>query len=85
MADAKVRTIIVVDAAGAPIGMFTLVDLLRRVVLPGRSLTTPLAEVMTSPIVTLPGVRDRVRGDARDGRARDPADRRRRERPAPSA
>ena len=55
MADAKVRTIIVVDPAGAPIGMFTLVDLLRRVVLTDRSLTTPLAEVMTSPIVTLPG------------------------------
>ena len=34
--------------------MFTLVDLLRRVVLPGRSLAAPLAEVMTSPIVTLP-------------------------------
>jgi len=55
MADAKVRTIVVVNAAGAPIGMFTLVDLLRRVVLTDRSLTTPLAEVMTSPIVTLPG------------------------------
>ena len=55
MADAKVRTIIVVNATGAPIGMFTLVDLLRRVVLTDRSLTAPLAEVMTSPIVTLPG------------------------------
>ncbi len=29
------------------------------------------------------GIRDRVRGDARDGRARHPPDRRRRERPAP--
>ncbi len=55
MADAKVRTIVVVDASGAPIGMFTLVDLLLRVVLAERSLTTPLAEVMTAPIVTLPG------------------------------
>jgi len=54
MADAKVRTIIAVDHDGGPIGMFTLVDLLRRVVLPGRPLDTPLAEVMTSPIVTLP-------------------------------
>jgi CBS domain-containing protein len=55
MADAKVRTIVVIDPAGAPIGMFTLVDLLRRVVLTDRALTAPLAEVMTSPIVTLPG------------------------------
>jgi CBS domain-containing protein len=55
MADAKVRTIIVVNSADAPIGMFTLVDLLRRVVLTDRALTTALAEVMTSPIVTLPG------------------------------
>jgi CBS domain-containing protein len=54
MADAKVRTIVVVDAYGAPIGMFTLVDLLRRVVLPGRALDTPVVDVMTSPIVTLP-------------------------------
>jgi len=55
MADAKVRTIIVQDGEGAPVGMFTLVDLLRRVVLPERALSLPVAEVMTSPIVTLPG------------------------------
>ena len=54
MADAKVRTIVALDAQGAPIGMFTLVDLLRRVVLPRRPLETPLAEVMSTPIVTLP-------------------------------
>ena len=54
MADAKVRTIVAVDAEGAPVGMFTLVDLLRRVVLPARSLDTPLSEVMSAPIVTLP-------------------------------
>ena len=53
MAEAKVRTIIVQDGDGSPIGMFTLVDLLRRVVLPGRPLTAPLSEVMSSPIVTL--------------------------------
>jgi len=55
MAEAKVRTVIALDAGGVPIGMFTLVDLLRRVVLPGRSLSTPVREVMSSPIVTLPG------------------------------
>ena len=54
MADAKVRTIIALNGEGAPVGMFTLVDLLRRVVLPGHSLAAPLAEVMTSPIVMLP-------------------------------
>jgi len=55
MADAKVRTIIVVDRAGAPVGMFTLVDLLQRVLLPERPLTLPVSDVMSSPIVTLPG------------------------------
>ena len=54
MAEAKVRTIIALDPDGAPVGMFTLVDLLRRVVLPGCPLDTPLAAVMTSPIVALP-------------------------------
>jgi CBS domain-containing protein len=55
MADARVRTIVALDDRGTPVGMFTLVDLLRRVVLPGRPLSSPLAEVMTAPIVTLPG------------------------------
>ncbi len=54
MADAKVRTIIALDAHESPMGLFTLVDLLVRVVLPGRSLDIPLAEMMSSPIVTLP-------------------------------
>lgn len=55
MADEKVRTIIVVGAAGTPVGMFTLVDMLQRVVLPERSLATPVADVMSTPIITLPG------------------------------
>jgi len=55
MADARVRTIVVLGPEGGPVGMFTLVDLLRRVVLPERPLSTPVAEVMTAPIVTLPG------------------------------
>ena len=54
MSDARVRTIVVVGEDGAPIGMFTLLDLLRRVVLGGKPLTTPLAEVMSAPAVTLP-------------------------------
>jgi len=54
MADARVRTIIALDPRGTPVGMFTLVDLLERVVLPGHPLDSPLAESMSSPIVTLP-------------------------------
>jgi CBS domain-containing protein len=54
MADAKVRTIIALGPNQEPVGMFTLVDLLRRVVLPGQSLETALSGVMTTPLVTLP-------------------------------
>jgi CBS domain-containing protein len=54
MAEARVRTIVALDDGGAPVGMFTLVDLLRRVVLPGQPLSSPLSGVMSSPIVTLP-------------------------------
>ncbi len=81
MADAKVRTIIALDRDEAPVGIFTLVDLLRRVVLPGRLLDAPLAEVMTAPLVTLPASATALGSDARDGRARHPPDRRRRQRP----
>ena len=54
MAAAKVRTVIALGGDGAPVGMFTLVDLLRRVVLPGLPLEAPLAEAMSAPLVTLP-------------------------------
>jgi len=54
MADAKVRTIVVTDDGGAPVGMLTLVDLLRRVLLPEKPLSTTVAETMTAPVVTLP-------------------------------
>jgi CBS domain-containing protein len=54
MADAKVHTIVVVNQTGAPVGMFTLVDLLCRVVLAEVSLARSVTDVMTSPIVTLP-------------------------------
>ena len=53
MRDATVRTIVVVNDSGAPVGIFTLIDLLQRVVLAGRPLTTPVAEVMTAPAVTV--------------------------------
>ena len=54
MSDARVRTIVALDSQGAPVGIFTLWDLLRRVVLPGRPLDAPLADAMSSPLVTLP-------------------------------
>lgn len=50
----NVRTIITLGDDGRPIGMFTLLDLLRRVVLPGLSLETPVSEAMTTPLLTLP-------------------------------
>jgi len=53
MNEAKVRTVVAVDSEERPVGVFTLVDLLRRVALPERSLATPLAEVMSAPVVTL--------------------------------
>lgn len=54
MRDARVRTIVVTGEGGEPVGVFTLVDLLNRVVLPGMPLTTPLCDVMSAPAVTLP-------------------------------
>ena len=50
----SVRSIIVVDGAGAPVGVFTLNDLRDRVVLQDVPLDTPVARVMTSSPVTLP-------------------------------
>ncbi|MFO1305136.1 MAG: CBS domain-containing protein [Burkholderiales bacterium] len=55
MADEKVRTIIVVDGHGMPAGTSHVVDLLERVVLPGRPLATPVSEAMSTPVVSLPG------------------------------
>jgi len=54
MADGKVRTIVALGPGGAPAGIFTLVDLLRRVVLPGLPLDSPLADAMSRELVTLP-------------------------------
>ena len=41
MNDAKVRTVVIVDAEQRPVGLFTLVDLLRRVALPERAWRRP--------------------------------------------
>jgi CBS domain-containing protein len=55
MRDAGVRSIIVVDAAHAPLGVFTLNDLRDRVVLKDVPLDTPVAQVMTPDPITLAG------------------------------
>jgi CBS domain-containing protein len=51
----KVGSMVIADpATGAPIGIFTLRDLLKRVALPERDLGRPIADVMTRPLVTVP-------------------------------
>jgi CBS domain-containing protein len=42
-----VRTIVVVDPRSRPLGIFTLTDLMERIVLPGRHLSTAIGTVMT--------------------------------------
>jgi CBS domain-containing protein len=53
MRDNHVRTIAVVDTAGHPVGVFTLYDLLDRVVLGHVPLSVPISEVMTGSPLTL--------------------------------
>ena len=50
MHERGVGSVIVLDAAGAPLGILTRHDILARVTLPQRPLSTPIAEVMTSPL-----------------------------------
>lgn len=54
MHEARVGSIVVVDAQDRPLGMFTVRDLIGRVVLPGLALDTPMRAVMTPDPVTLP-------------------------------
>jgi len=56
MSREQVGTIAVVDAAQKPVGIFTLTDLMERVVLPGIALERPIADVMTPG----PGVLDEL-------------------------
>jgi CBS domain-containing protein len=53
MSKAEVGTIVIVDEARKPLGIFTLTDLMERVVLPQRPLTDPVASVMTPAPATL--------------------------------
>ena len=53
MSAAGVGTIAVVDEAGKPLGIFTLTDLMERIALTGRPLTTPVGAVMTAAPASL--------------------------------
>lgn len=48
MSQEGVRTIAVVDGIRRPVGVFTLIDLMERVVLPGMPLSTPVEQVMSA-------------------------------------
>lgn len=49
----RIGSLPVVDPDGHPLGIFTRQDVIGRIVLPGRPLDTPIAEVMTHPVITL--------------------------------
>ncbi|MEJ2383189.1 MAG: CBS domain-containing protein [Xanthomonadales bacterium] len=54
MSDANIGSIVICDDA-EPIGIFTERDYLRKIVLEGRSSdSTPVAEVMSAPLITAP-------------------------------
>lgn len=53
MSKAKVRALVLVDEGKRPVGVLSRSDLLDRVILPGLSLETPVANVMTDSPVTL--------------------------------
>ncbi len=49
----RIGSMVVVDAEQRPVGIFTLHDLLARVVLPGMGMETPMREVMSKDVLTL--------------------------------
>jgi len=54
MEQARIGSVVVADAAGAPVGILTLKDVLARVTLAGVPLVTPISAVMTPDPATLP-------------------------------
>ncbi len=54
MEESRIGSMPVVDDARRPLGIFTRQDVIGRIVLPGRPLATPIAEVMSAPPITLP-------------------------------
>ncbi len=62
MNERKVGSMPIVDTDSRPIGIFTQQDLIGRVVLPQTPLSTPISQVMSTPVKTLPV--DATAGDA---------------------
>jgi CBS domain-containing protein len=54
MHDKRIGSVLVVDAGGAAAGILTRHDILGRVTLPQLPLATPIAQVMSAPVHTLP-------------------------------
>lgn len=54
MAERHLGSMVVVDANGHPVGIFTLSDVLKRIVLPGTPLEQPISSVMSAAPQTLP-------------------------------
>jgi CBS domain-containing protein len=52
--ESGIGSIVMVDADNAPVGIFTVRDLIGRVILPGTDLATPMHQVMTANPVALP-------------------------------
>ena len=58
----RIGSLPIVDGDKKPLGIFTRQDVIGRVVLPQRPLTTPIRDVMSAPAITLPV--DATAGDA---------------------
>jgi CBS domain-containing protein len=54
MEDRRIGSMPIVDGDARPLGVFTRQDVIGRVVLPQRPLTTAMADVMSTPAITLP-------------------------------
>src|SRR5215471_17096720 len=50
----RIGSMIVCDHDGTPLGIFTMQDILDRVTLPAIHLATPIGELMSGPLQTLP-------------------------------
>ncbi len=51
----RIGSLPVVDGGGRALGIFTRQDVIGRIVLPQRDLSTPIADVMSTPAIALPG------------------------------
>jgi CBS domain-containing protein len=55
MEERRIGSLPIVDAQRRPVGIFTRQDVVGRIVLPQRPLTTPIRDVASAPVVALPG------------------------------